>query len=174
MKTTVRKRKQQPASPTGLTSNHWVIGGFSILIGLGFLQYFNPDQQEIRRLKSTARLEELRSQAEAKTANARYRNKCSMTYKGVPDARGYYHEILPISEGMTIVSAHTGQLLPNGQIVCDHLFMTAEIVDGKTTNLARATDADAVIARFADFAQWHPDARRGAIISARSTNYVQQ
>lgn len=169
----VRKRKTQKAVIpkdrflSNLSSNHLMIGGFSVLAVIGFIQYYSPSQREIRVLKADARLEELRGQAEAKIANARYRNKCAMTYKGVPDVNGYYHEILPLSEGMTIISAHDGRVLTDGQIVCDHLFMTFEIVDGKTANGARATDAEAVVRRFNDFANWHPDARRGAIVEAR-------
>ena len=46
--------------------------------------------------------------------------------------------------------------------------MTFEIVNGKTANPARADDAAVVNKRFEDYAQWHPSARRGAIVEGEN------
>lgn len=171
-----RKRKEKAVVETkagfqfeNLSANHIAAGGLTLLIVLGFLQYMSPANRKIRRLKAEDRLNMATLQAQAAKANRRYRNKCSMAYRGIPDAQGYYHEILPLSEGQIIVSTD-GRPLPDGQVVCDHLFMTFVIADGVTADGARATDAQAVIARFNDYAQWHPEARRGAIVEATKRN----
>lgn len=162
-----RKRKTQEGKmqrlPLGTIGP---VAGFAVLATIGLIQYASPQQREIRQLKANARIVELRDQAEAKLGNQRYRSGCSMAYRDRPDARGYYHEVLPLSEGM-VIKTRDGRPLSDGQLVCDHLFMTYEIVNGVTANPARANDSEAVIRRFNAFAEWHPDARRGAIIEAK-------
>ena len=142
------------------------MAGFAVLAAIGAIQYVSPQQQEIRQLKADARIHELRTQAEAKIGNQRYLNGCVMAYRDRPDRNGYYHEVLPLSANM-IIKTPDGRPLSDGQVVCDHLFMTYEIVNGKTANPARANDPEVVIRRFNAFAEWHPDARRGAIVEAK-------
>lgn len=152
--------------------NHLPLAAIAAVVAIiGGVQYFSPGERQIRAEKASLRVEKLQQQAaderarlEALEGNRRYKQKCVMTYLGVADRNGYYHEILPLSPGMRIVSARTGQPIPDGQVVCDHQFMTYEIVNGVTANPARANDPDVVNARFKDYAQWHPEARRGAIV----------
>ena len=171
----VRRRKSVATqSKPGLMPLQLQVGAIALLTIVGGVQFFSSENVQIRQEKSRLRLEKLELQArveqsrlEAIEGNRRYAQGCVMTYMGTPDANGYFHEILPLSLGMRIVSDRSGLAIADGQFVCDHQFMTFEIVDGVTANPARADDATVVNARFEDYAQWHPRARRGAIVEAQ-------
>lgn len=161
---TIRITKKK--SPMGLLP--WAV--FSLLAGVGALEYYSQQNIEIRQQKAELRSLEIEAEAnavkarlEADEGNRRYRAGCQMVLGSQISEHGRRDVVVPLSEGMTIYSPHTGEVLADGQFVCDHKFMTYEIQEGVTANPKKADDADLVNQRFEDNLGWDPKVKRGAI-----------
>lgn len=155
-------------------------GGFLILSAIGFVQYLSPLAKQQREGRAAIRQAEIAAEvaafearqtaaaanAEAQKGNDRYRNGCIMPFVQRVDANGYFYEVLALTQGVEVIDINTGRPVGDEQLVCDDRFMTYVIKRGVTHDPARANDPDLVNQRFADYAKWHPKARRSSIVSS--------
>lgn len=160
---TKKKKKFLSSAPMWVT--------LFLMAGVGATEYYSSaniytreQKAYLRNLEIQADVSRAEMELEAQEANRRYQSGCQMVLDSQVSQHGRRDLVVPLSPGMVIRSPDTGEVLADGQIVCDHKFMTFEIVNGVTANGKKANDADLVNQRFEDNLGWDPKVKRGDLV----------